>query len=179
MNPSPARRSRFHLAGGLLVLSAMSLAAMFAEGQAPASSATDRPARSPAPPTSAGPSERQVTAFAILAIPESSELDPRLVAVQKQLRKVLPGHGFRLIEVQSKRIEKGKSIVCDLGAGYRAETVLVSPLDEDGKVQFRCNLSRKGSKEFSTLVRSPLNQLFFYERLLEQGTRVLIGVGAR
>src|SRR4051812_20999674 len=64
------------------------------------------------------PSQRQVTAMAILAVPNSSELDPRLAAVQAQLRKVLPGFGFKLRDVQSKRIGTGQSITCDLGDGY-------------------------------------------------------------
>jgi len=131
------------------------------------------------PASSAAPSGRQVTAFAILAVPDSSELDPRLDAVEKQLHKVLPGFGFRVLDVKTKWIETGGSIACDLGNGYKAETLLLKPLDENGKVQLRCSLNLKGKKEFSTLVRSPLNQLFFYERTLKPGTRVLIGVGAR
>ena len=70
-------------------------------------------------------------------------------------------------------------MTCDLGNGYKAETILVRPLDENGKVQLRCNLSQQGTKEFSTLVKTPINQLFFYERSLKDGSRVLIGVGAR
>jgi hypothetical protein len=133
----------------------------------------------PALALSRAPSQRQVTALAILAIPNSSELDPRLDAVQARLRKVLPGYGFKLQDVQSKRIGTGQSVNCDLGGGYRAETVLVKSLDDDGKLELRCNLAFRGTKEFSTLVRTPANQLFFYERTLREGTRVLIGVGAR
>ena len=95
------------------------------------------------------------------------------------MRKVLPGHGFKLLDVESKRVEATQSVTCDLGNGYKAETVLVRPLDENGKVQLRCNLSQQGIKEFSILVNTPINQLFFYERSLKDGTRVLIGVGAR
>ncbi len=91
----------------------------------------------------------------------------------------MPGHGFKLLGVESKRLEAMQSVTCDLGRGYKAETVLVRPLDENGKVQLRCNLSRLGTKEFSTLVKTPVNQLFFYERSLKDGARVLIGVGAR
>ena len=122
---------------------------------------------------------RQVTLFAIRAIPRSKELDPRLETVQGQLRKLLPGYGFRLLDVQSKRIEAGQSVTCDLGNGAKAEAILVRPCDENGKVQLRCGVSQKGTQEFSALFKTPANQLFFYERLLGDGTRVLIGVGAR
>jgi hypothetical protein len=168
-----------NLALAWLLLAGLAAAAPGQE-RVPADPAAKRAEEKPAAsPEAAATAVRQVTAFAILAIPGSSELDPRLAAVEKQLHKVLPGHGFRLIDVKSRRLETGRSITCDLGDGYRAETVLIRPLDENGKVELRCNLGRKGSREFSTLVRSPLNQLFFYERLLKEGRRVLIGVGAR
>ncbi len=124
-------------------------------------------------------SARQVTTFAILATPASSTIDPRLEKIQSQLRKVLPDHGFKLLEVQSKRIEPKQSVTCRLANGYKAETVLVRSLDENGKVQLRCTLEQNGKAEFSTLVKTAVNQLFFYERSLKDGTRVLIGVGAR
>jgi hypothetical protein len=141
-----------------------------------------RPDQAPVPPklkSSADETARQVTVFAILATPDATAIDPRLATVNGQLRKVLPGHGFKLLDVQSKRIEASQSVTCDLGNGYKAETVLVRPLDENGKVQLRCTLSRQGVREFSTLVKTPINQLFFYERSLKDETRVLIGVGAR
>jgi hypothetical protein len=122
---------------------------------------------------------RQVTMFAILATPGPVTVDPRLGAVKVQLRKILPGHGFKLLGVETERIETGESVTCDLGHGYKAETSLVRPLDEKGKVQLRCNLILDGKPEFSTLVKSPVNQLFFYERSLRDGKRVVIGVGAR
>lgn len=122
---------------------------------------------------------RQVTLFAIRAIPGSMELDPRLETVQGQLRKILPGYGFRLLDVQSKRIEASQSVSCNLGNGIKAETTLVRPFDENGKVQLRCSVYQKGTREFSALFKTPANQLFFYEQLLGDGTRVLIGVGAR
>ncbi len=129
--------------------------------------------------SSADETARQVTVFAILATADPSLIDARLASVNAQLRKVLPDHGFKLLDVKSKRIEATQSVTCDLGNGYKAETVLVRPLDENGKVQLRCNLSQQGTKEFSTLVKTPINQLFFYERSLKDGSRVLIGVGAR
>jgi hypothetical protein len=129
--------------------------------------------------SSADETARQVTVFAILATADPAAIDPRLASVNSQLRKVLPGHGFKLLDVKSKRIEATQSVTCELGNGYKAETILVRPLDENGKVQLRCNLSQQGTKEFSTLVKTPVNQLFFYERSLKDGSHVLIGVGAR
>jgi hypothetical protein len=123
---------------------------------------------------------RQVTVFAILATPDTATVDPRLTAnVKTQLRKILPDHGFKLLDVQSKRIEVNQAVTCNLGNGLTAETVLVKSFDENGKVQLRCNLDFKKARQFSTLVKTPANQLFFYERTLKDGSRVLIGVGAR
>jgi hypothetical protein len=122
---------------------------------------------------------RQITLFAIRVIPRSTELDPRLETVREQLRKALPGHDFRLLDVKSKRIETGESITCEVGKNYKAETTLVQPFDENGKVQLRCRVSQNGSRQFSALFRTPVNQLFFYEQTLGDGRRVLIGVGAR
>jgi hypothetical protein len=133
----------------------------------------------PAWKSSADVTAHQVTVFAILATNDPAAMDSRLASVNSQLQKVLPGHGFKLLDVKSKRIEAAQSVTCDLSNGYKAEIVLVRPLDENGKVQLRCNLSQQGNKEFSTLVKTPINQLFFCERSLKDGTRVLIGVGAR
>jgi hypothetical protein len=127
-----------------------------------------------------GETARQVTAFAILAIPNSATVDPRLTAnVKAQLRKILPDHGFKLLDVQSKLIDVDQAVTCDLGKGYTAETILVRSLDENGKVQLRCKVALAKVAQFSTLVKTPANQLFFYERSLKDGSRVLIGVGAR
>jgi hypothetical protein len=123
---------------------------------------------------------RQVTVFAILATRNTPTADPRLNNnVKAQLRKILPDHGFKLLDVQSKNIEVTQALTCDLGSGYTAETVLVKSLDENGKVQLRCKVAHDKVPEFTTLVKTPVNQLFFYERSLKNGSRVLIGVGAR
>ncbi len=172
----PAAWSRWN---GLIFGLALGLVAGLGQGQ---DLAGPRPAQEPAQTkykSSADDTARQVTVFAILATNDPAAIDPRLASVNSQLRKVLPGHGFKLLDVQSKRLEATQSVTCKLGNGYKAETVLVRPLDENGKVQLRCNLSQQGTKEFSTLVKTPINQLFFYERTLKDGSRVLIGVGAR
>jgi hypothetical protein len=155
------------------------LVGLFASSVAPAGPRALRAATGLGGALLADESARQVTTFAILATPASSTIDPRLEKIQSQLRKVLPDHGFRLLEVQSKRIEPKQSVTCRLGNGYKAETLLVHSLDENGKVQLRCTLEHKGKAEFSTLVKTAVNQLVFYERSLKDGTRVVVGVGAR
>ena len=145
----------------------------------PAAQQVDRDANQAVWDTSEDVTARQVTVFAILATSDSAAIDPRLAGVETQLRKVMPDHGFKLLDVQSKRIGAKQAVSCDLGNGYKARTELVRPLDENGKVELRCSLALKAEPVFSTLVKTPPNQLFFYERSLKDGSRVLIGVGAR
>jgi hypothetical protein len=126
-----------------------------------------------------GAAARQVTLFAIIATPGSSELDPKLAAIEGQLRKLLPGHGFKLLDVRSKRLVAGDSLRSDLGNGWAASAVLVAPLDANGKVELRCVLALNADTQFDTLVATPPNQLFFCDRVMGNGQRLLIGVGAR
>jgi len=122
---------------------------------------------------------RQVTVFAIVATPGSKQVDSKLSTIKTQLDKLMPQHGFKLLDVQSKRLVTGESVACDLRNGYTTQTKLVGPVDENGKVPLRCELFLNQNREFSTLVKTPLNQLFFCERELQDGSRLLIGVGAR
>ena len=122
-------------------------------------------------------SARQVTVFAIKATPGAEAIDPRLSAVRDQLRQVLPGHGFELIVSRSERLRPGETLACDLGGDRVAETTLEG--DGSGRVAFRCTFREGDAPPFSTVVDAPENQLFFYERSLRDGGRVLIGVGAR
>jgi hypothetical protein len=122
---------------------------------------------------------RQVTVIGIIATPGSSAIDSRLTTIKSQLNKLRPKHGFKLLDAQSKRLEAGESVACDLKNGYTSETVLIRPLDDGGKVELRCKLRHDDARLFSTLVKTPLNQLFFHERELEDGSQLLIGVGAR
>lgn len=184
MSAAWSRRNGLRMGIGLIVLSLVVVLAMVPGNGVGLGQTVDDPraVHDPAQPklkSSADETARQVTVFAILATNDPAAIDPRLASVNSQLRKVLPGHGFKLLDVESKRVEATQSVTCDLGNGYKAETVLVRPLDENGKVQLRCNLFQQGIKEFSILVNTPINQLFFYERSLKDGTRVLIGVGAR
>src|SRR5262249_22813865 len=75
----------------------------------------------------------QVTLFAIVATPGTETLDPKLAWIEPQLRKLLPGHGFKLIDVNSKRLHQGESVRCDLGNGRMASTSLVRMVDDNGK----------------------------------------------
>jgi hypothetical protein len=166
---------RFGLGAGVLGLALLSPGA----GTGPAARQVDHDAGRAVWDTSEDVTARQVTVFAILATADPAAIDPRLAGVETQLRKVMPDHGFKLLDVQSKRIEAKQAVSCDLGNGYKARTELVRPLDENGKVELRCSLALKSEPVFSALVRTPPNQLFFYERALKDGSRVLIGVGAR
>jgi hypothetical protein len=122
---------------------------------------------------------RQVTLFGIVATPGSRAIDPKLASVSGQLRRLLPDHGFRLLDVRSKRLQPGQSVACKLGDGFVAETSLVKVLDANGKIQLRCELRWNDQQQFATLVTTPPNQLFFCEKRLNDGSRMLIGIGAR
>jgi hypothetical protein len=122
---------------------------------------------------------RQVTLFGIVATPGSRAIDPKLASVSGQLRRLLPDHGFRLLDVRTKRLRPGQSVACELGDGFVAETSLVKVLDANGKIQLRCELRWNDQQQFATLVTTPPNQLFFCEKRLNDGSRILIGVGAR
>ena len=122
---------------------------------------------------------RQVTVFGVLATPGAKTVDSRLSNIHKQLGKLLPSNGFKLLDVRSERIIDGESITCSLGNGYALTTTLVKPVDENGKVELRCELFHDKVSEFSTLVKTPVNQLFFCQRKLANGSQFLIGVGAR
>ncbi len=123
--------------------------------------------------------DMQVTVFAIVATPGSKQVDSKLSTIKTQLDKLMPQHGFKLLDVQSKRIVSGESVACDLRNGYTTQISLVGPVDENGKAPLRCELFLNQHREFSTLVKTPLNQLFFCEQQIQDGSRLLIGVGAR
>jgi hypothetical protein len=122
---------------------------------------------------------RQVTVFAIVATPNAKTIDPKLASIAPQLRKLLPNHGFKLVDVRTKRLQAGQMVSCNLGSGRTASAALMSALDEDGKVQLHCELSLNSVPRFVTQVATPPNQLFFFDKSLDDGSRLLIGVGAR
>lgn len=126
-----------------------------------------------------GPS-RQVTLCAIVADPNNSTIDPKLETIQGQLRKLLPNHGFRLIDVQSKALEVGQSVRCETAQGLQARSELINVSDAQGKVQLRVSLELPGGlPQFSTIVNTPPNQFFFVDQPIGDGRRLLIGIGAR
>ena len=122
---------------------------------------------------------RQVTVFGVIATPGIKAIDSKLVSINTQLGKLLPKHGFKLLDVQSERIVAGESVTCKLANDYVAAISLVRSLDDDGKVELRCELLQNDAPLFSTLVKTPLNQLFFCRRPLPDGSQLLIGMGAR
>jgi hypothetical protein len=124
-------------------------------------------------------SARQVTVFGIVATPNQTAIDPKLHAIAGQLRRLLPNHGFRLLDVQSKRLAAGQSVTCNLGNGFTSATTLMQPLDPNGKVVLRCEILENTVPQLATLVSTPPNQLFFCDKMLPSGSRLLIGVGAR
>lgn len=122
---------------------------------------------------------RQLTVFGVVATPDTKTVDKNLTNIKTQLDKLLPKHGFRLLDAQSKSIVAGESVTCDFRNGYTLVASLIQPVDENGKLQIRCELLRDQHSEFSTVVKTPPNQLFFCQRVLHDGSQLLIGVGAR
>ncbi len=139
-----------------------------------------RPTRAEGDGDAEGTIVRQVTVLGILAIPGGKTSDTRLADVLPQLNHLLPQHGFKVLDVESARIVSGESVKCDLGHGYKSTTTLVRPLDDDGKVRLRCELTLDGDLQFSANIRTPINQVFFCERpFLTDGSKLLLGLGVR
>jgi hypothetical protein len=122
---------------------------------------------------------RQVTVIGIVATPGAKTIDSRLVNIKSQLEELLPKHGFRLLDAQSARIAAPESVTCNLNNGFSVAISLVNAMDENGKVELRCELLQDNACQFSTLVKTPVNQLFFCQRAALDGSQLLIGVGAR
>jgi hypothetical protein len=121
---------------------------------------------------------RQVTVFGIAASPNDMTVDPKLAKVENQLRRFRPNHGFKLRGVTSERLGPEHSLTCDMGNGYSATTQLVT-INANGKIRFKVELVINGRTEFTTFVTTPPNQIFFCEKKLTNGERLLIGIGAR
>lgn len=122
---------------------------------------------------------RQVTVFGVMATPGSKSADSALTSVHSQLDKLLPSHGFKLLDAQSKSIVAGESVTSQLGNGYTVVTTLTKTMDDNGKVELRCELFQDERQQFSTLVKTPPSQLFFCQRAIKNGVKLLIGVGVR
>jgi hypothetical protein len=124
---------------------------------------------------------RQVTVFGVLATPGQGANDPKLKDVLPQLQAAWPGHSFKLLKVESKRISAGESLACDLGEGLVAASQLLDPLDTNGKVQLRFEFRVGGFPQYQTVVSTPPNQVFYVNRMLNNANneRLIIGIGAR
>lgn len=122
---------------------------------------------------------RQVTLFGLVATPNSNAMDPKLRPIAAQLRKLFPNHGFKLVGVANKRLAVGQGLTCNLGQGFLAGAELVDPLDLNGKVQLKFQLDYQNQAQIATLVTTPPNQLFFADKILPDGSRLVLGVGAR
>ncbi len=124
-------------------------------------------------------SGRQVTVFGVHATAGQGPDDPKLKDVLPQLKALLPGYSFKLLKVESKRVTAGETVSCDLGEGFSATSQLVNPLDINGKVQLQFVFSSGGFPQYQTIVSTPPNQVFYVNRALNNGERLIIGIGAR
>ena len=111
---------------------------------------------------------RQVTVFGVVATPADRTTDSRLVSFSNELAELIPYHGFKLLDAQSTRIIDGESVTCTLGNGY---TVRLPGQSAERKRQSRDSLRAipGSSSQFSTLVKSPLHQLFFCQERSRTG----------
>ena len=126
------------------------------------------------------PPGRQVVMFGVLATPGTTSMDPKIPpVVAAKLRKTLPGHGFRLIKVKSGRVVAGESVGLDLGGGFTTKAQLITPLDPNGKVQMRFDLSVDGASQFRSIVTTPSDQFNYFDKMMPDDSHLLIGVGAR
>lgn len=128
--------------------------------------------------SSSPPLAHQVTVFGIVADPNLKTIDPKLVEIAEQLQRLRPGHGFALWGVKSARLANGGAVSCPLRDGLTVEVTLAG-LTNTGKVRLEVALLQNGATQFRTAVTTPPNQLFFCERPLPDGARLLIGIGAR
>lgn len=123
---------------------------------------------------------RQVVVFGVVATPGTDAMDAKIPpVVQAQLQKLMPGHGFRLVKVKSDRAKAGDTVVCDLGGGYEATAKMMAPMDMNGKVQMKFELSTDKTSQFQTIVTTPPDQFNYFDKPLPGGDRLLLGVGAR
>jgi hypothetical protein len=129
--------------------------------------------------TPSDPSALQVTAFGVLALPGSAEIDPELADVAPTLHKLLPNYGFRRVGLKSKRLSVGQEIRCPLGNGRSAQIVLMDSAASGGKVKMKFTLKIASQEPFIDIVSTPPNQLVLVDRMLPSKERLLVGMAAR
>jgi hypothetical protein len=123
---------------------------------------------------------RQVVMFGVIATPGSTAMDPKIpTVVAARLRRTLPGHGFRLVKAKSARLVAGQALDLPLGGGFATKAELITPLDPNGKVQMRFDLSLDGFSQFQSIVTTPADQFNFFDKTMPDNSHLLIGVGAR
>jgi hypothetical protein len=123
---------------------------------------------------------RQVVMFAVVATPGSTAMDKKISpVVAARLRKTLPNHGFTLVKVKNVRLVAGETLTLPLGSGFVTKAQLITPLDANGKVQMRFDLSLDGLSQFQSIVTTPADQFNFFDKTMLDDSHLLIGVGAR
>jgi hypothetical protein len=135
-----------------------------------------------APPSAIGQEKpgRQVVMFGVIATPGSTAMDPKISpAVAARLRRTLPNHGFKLVKVKSARLVAGESLDLPLGGGFTTKAQLITPVDVNGKVQIRFDLSVDGFSQFQSIVTTPADQFNYFDKTMPDNSHLLIGVGAR
>lgn len=144
---------------------------------------TETTTKADAKSTDTGTPACQVTVIALLVSRDEMKdgLDPRLDKIKKQLRKLIPeNHGIKLLDVQqSDSLSVDQAVTCKLGDGRLARVTLIEPPNPEGKVKIRCELTKRKTRLSVSEVATPMNQLFFCEHTLEDGSKFLIGIGAR
>jgi hypothetical protein len=120
-----------------------------------------------------------VTLFGVLATPGDTTVDQELTTIAPQLKRLLPGHGFKLLGSQSRPLVPGQSLGCQFGDGWSASLEMIDPLDLEGKVMLKFTIHHEGEPSFQRVVRTPPNQLFFCDVSLPQARRLVMGIGAR
>ncbi len=134
----------------------------------------------PAPDDDRLQSGPQITVLAIEASRGAKTSDAKLDAIKARLEKLRPGYGFALLDARSRPVIAGTSgLKAQLSNGCTLKLVVIESADEHGKYQIRCELDIKGQEPRVTEVRAPLNQIFFIEYPLDEGKRLLVGIGAR
>jgi hypothetical protein len=138
------------------------------------------PMATPARASWQAPTERQVVMFGVYATPGSTVMDPKIPAVvAAQLRKTMPGYGFKLLQAKSQRVTTGQSLLLNLGDGFGTSAMLLNPLDPNGKVQMKFELTYMNTQQFQSVVVTPADQFNFFDKMLPNNSHLLIGVGAR